>query len=659
MPPAVMNSPTFARLLVLLSLAASARAATFTVTTVEEEFNTPSGTSVSLAEALRDAASNPGPDTIVFDARLSGATLNLRSEFTITDTSDVTVDASGLRGGLTLSANGSNRIFNVPDTGSLILQGLTLTNGGGGNTGGGAIYNNGVLVLTACALTGNNSSELGGGAILNRNGKATLTSCTLSGNSTRGGGGAILTSNGGVTLTHCTLSQNSAGRGGGVHVVNHGELTLIHSIVGGNSAQSGADLYNEASVVSLGVNLVQGFAGAAASGNSFLTSAPLLSPLANHGGPTKTHQLLPGSPARNSAVGSGQVRDQRGYPIVATPDIGAYETQIGPIPTVYVNQNTSSGPISFPIGIVGFLTVSSSDPRLLQNSGIVLGGTPPNLTVTLTPVPGGFGLVIITLQDPDSGELTHFFLQINNAPSITSVADTTIIENTHTEALAFDVDDTESGPSGVSVTADTSNTTLVTLANIVLGGSGSARTVTVTPEQKQVGTATIMLTASDGNRTTTVSFQLTVLPDTPLTSWKIKTFGNEASVPEVGGDLADPDHDGVSNLLEFALRTSPSDASPLPFGPAQPVSLPGNIPARRFVFPYRPDAANLSYVIQFSKDLTTWTDIYKLDLLNNSVTQAAGVTGDTDALAETVTVTITKMNYFNGSNYWRLGVESQ
>ena len=35
--------------------------------------------------------------------------------------------------------------------------------------------------------------------------------------------------------------------------------------------------------------------------------------------------LLPGSPARNAATGSTAIADQRGFLIVGTPDIGAYE----------------------------------------------------------------------------------------------------------------------------------------------------------------------------------------------------------------------------------------------------------------------------------------------------------------------------------------------
>ncbi|HRK13298.1 MAG TPA: choice-of-anchor Q domain-containing protein, partial [Prosthecobacter sp.] len=49
-----------------------------------------------------------------------------------------------------------------------------------------------------------------------------------------------------------------------------------------------------------------------------------LAPLASYGGPTQTLALLPGSPARNAATGTA-TSDQRGFPIIGTPDIGAYE----------------------------------------------------------------------------------------------------------------------------------------------------------------------------------------------------------------------------------------------------------------------------------------------------------------------------------------------
>ena len=50
-----------------------------------------------------------------------------------------------------------------------------------------------------------------------------------------------------------------------------------------------------------------------------------LAPFSNYGGPTKTMALLPTSPARHAATNSTITSDQRGFPIVGVPDIGAYE----------------------------------------------------------------------------------------------------------------------------------------------------------------------------------------------------------------------------------------------------------------------------------------------------------------------------------------------
>ena len=56
-----------------------------------------------------------------------------------------------------------------------------------------------------------------------------------------------------------------------------------------------------------------------------------------------------------------------------------------------------------------------------------------------------------------------------------------------------------------------SNTTLVPVSNIVVGGTGADRTVTITPAANQSGTATITLTVTDGDGgTASDSFVLTV-----------------------------------------------------------------------------------------------------------------------------------------------------
>jgi len=98
---------------------------------------------------------------------------------------------------------------------------------------------------------------------------------------------------------------------------------------------------------------------------------------------------------------------------------------------------------------------------------------------------------------------------VNDAPTISNLADRTIDGNTSTGALSFTIGDDDL--STVALSASSSNTTLVPTANIVFGGTGAARTVTVTPTSDQNGTATITLRVTDsGGLMASDSFVLTV-----------------------------------------------------------------------------------------------------------------------------------------------------
>ena len=108
---------------------------------------------------------------------------------------------------------------------------------------------------------------------------------------------------------------------------------------------------------------------------------------------------------------------------------------------------------------------------------------------------------------------TSFLLTVtpvNDPPSITGLGNQTTPVGGGVGPLAFTVGDLETAASGLTVTGSSSNLTLVPTANIVLGGSGAARTVTVTPAASQTGVSTISLTVSDGLLTAATSFELTV-----------------------------------------------------------------------------------------------------------------------------------------------------
>ena len=98
----------------------------------------------------------------------------------------------------------------------------------------------------------------------------------------------------------------------------------------------------------------------------------------------------------------------------------------------------------------------------------------------------------------------------NAPPTISAIANVAVNANTATGAIAFTVSDPESPAASLTVSATSSNTTLVPNANIAIGGSGSSRTVTVTPAFNQIGTTTITVTVSDGTLTASTTFVLTV-----------------------------------------------------------------------------------------------------------------------------------------------------
>ena len=100
---------------------------------------------------------------------------------------------------------------------------------------------------------------------------------------------------------------------------------------------------------------------------------------------------------------------------------------------------------------------------------------------------------------------------VNDTPTITDIANQTIARNGTTGPLGFTVGDVETAAGSLTVSGSSDNTTLVPNTNIVFGGSGANRTVTVTPAANQSGTATITVTVSDGQLTASDTFVLTVV----------------------------------------------------------------------------------------------------------------------------------------------------
>ncbi|MBK6761740.1 MAG: hypothetical protein IPG73_13775 [Ignavibacteria bacterium] len=74
--------------------------------------------------------------------------------------------------------------------------------------------------------------------------------------------------------------------------------------------------------------------------------------------------------------------------------------------------------------------------------------------------------------------------------------------------MYYDLEDED--PASVSVTATSSNQTLLPNANVVLVGKGSKRSIRLQPLPLQTGRSVVTIRATDGQFTTADSFQLTV-----------------------------------------------------------------------------------------------------------------------------------------------------
>jgi hypothetical protein len=241
------------------------------------------------------------------------------------------------------------------NSGSLTVSNSTLS--GNSAYGGGGIDNlGGTLTVSNSTLSGNSANNGDGGGIFNGYnyyfGTVTVSNSTLSGNSAAYFGGGISTASPRpVTLTNVSVTANRANTsGGGLYVYIYGRGPVLHNtLIAGNfrdaTGMNRDDVYG--SLDPSDNNLIgdgTGMTGLRNGVNGNLVGStdnpidPLLGPLDENGGPTRTHALLSGSPAidaGNNAYATDWDQRGPGYPRIVNGiiDIGAFEVQAaGPAP---------------------------------------------------------------------------------------------------------------------------------------------------------------------------------------------------------------------------------------------------------------------------------------------------------------------------------------
>jgi CSLREA domain-containing protein len=254
----------------------------------------------------------------------------------------------------------------------------------------GGIYNAGALNLRSTTISGNLAvSPSAGTGGLFQLGFAFLNNVTLTDNTGRG-------------------TDPNSFLGGGLATYSSATSVVKNSIIAGNDGQGGPNDCSGELTFDSRNNLIGDSNGCEISGFLFtylLDVDAQLAPLGSNGGPTRTHPLLTGSPARESAyefpppaVNACEARDQRGVPRPQGSgrcDMGAYESG---------HANTF---------VTGFMLVdadTNTDLFSIRNGELLnLGLLPDSLSIRAI-TSGTVGSVVFSLDANAS------FQTENNAP---------------------------------------------------------------------------------------------------------------------------------------------------------------------------------------------------------------------------------------------------
>jgi hypothetical protein len=351
---------------------------------------------------------------------------------------------------------------------------------------GGAIYNAGTLSIRNSLFDSNRMTDIGlhsqdsgwayGAAIFHQSGSASVTNTTFTNHAVdvRDGFGETIYSVAGFTGNHLTIAGASTRTAASIEREN-GTFILNNSIVVRDAQTTRA---NEMVGTITSQNNLIGLSGNAAS------LAEVLGTIADNGGPTRTHAIVPGSPAlnagNNALIPVGLTTDQRGYPRIldGTVDIGAVEFT----PAFVLPART----LAMDPGLSGKIRIS----ELLAS---ITGGGGLPLTLVSFTQPGHPGSVV---------RVSGAFLVYQSAPG-----------QTLADSFTYTVTD------GIQ--------TLTGIITIELDGVGDGPTFNITSLEVANGTATIRVAGIPG-----VVYQIESSETMAPSSWSV--LGNVQVCPPGG-----------------------------------------------------------------------------------------------------------------------------
>ncbi|HEY7705107.1 MAG TPA: putative Ig domain-containing protein, partial [Acidimicrobiia bacterium] len=419
-------------------------------------------------------------------------------------------------------------------------------NAAGAGGGGVGVVAGGSLTIIRSTISANSAGGHGGGVLVA--GTAAITNSTISGNLAGGNGGGLAADGGTASISYSTIADNLAGGTGGVD----GAVTIEGSILGENGSENCSP-----GVTSGGYNVSSDGSCAFSAAGDLTGVDPMIGPLADNGGSTRTHTPHPSSPALDMAGPGCPAEDQRsiGRPIDgdgdSSPacDAGAVEWEGNNEPPELDPIPDQSGPEGQALTFTATATDAGNDDLTFSLQSAPGGAhiDPQTGEFSWTPDEAdGPGAYFVTVRVTDNGAPNMFdqrslaltVAEANQPPSLSAITDQAAAEGDQVDFTlgASDPDLPANGlsfsavglPSGLSLDPETGE----------IGG---------TLDYTTAGTYTIDVTVSDGTDADQASFQWTVTDTnrSPQVS-QITDFGADEQTPIWLQVFAtDPDGDGL------------------------------------------------------------------------------------------------------------------
>lgn len=187
-----------------------------------------------------------------------------------------------------------------------------------------------------------------------------------------------------------------------------------------------------------------------------------------------------------------------------------------------------------------------------------------NLTIRPAPDQTGSTRIVVTVRDPEGASVQTSFLltvtPVSDPPTITAIPDQIVPEGTTVGPLSFVIQDPDTPAAELTLTREVDLTSIVPTANVVLGGQGSDRTVTVTPLPLASGIVRVTLRVSDGQAQVQTAFRInfTAVNGRP----RISAIANQSGAPgqTIGpiGFTVDDDETRAANLQITRSSSNPA-----------------------------------------------------------------------------------------------------